>query len=200
MTHSHHYLLSGSEVAANTSDWRWGLRVTPFMGLFAILLILFLMIDPERGHADGAHLIPSSPKDDLKALMNNKSFCLSVIGFTCVTFTAGSLMWWGPDFAYLGAKAACGAKAGCENITQANISYKFGIVMAVAGLLGVPLGSYISQLIRHKVPNGDPLVCGTTLILSVPVLFFGFFAARYSLNWCIGLTFLAGEDHFCIFT
>jgi len=62
----------------------------------------------------------------------------------------------------------------------------------MAGLLGVPLGSYISQVIRHKVPNADPLVCGTTLMLSVPVLFFGFFAARYSLNWCYGLTFLAG--------
>ena len=57
----------------------------------------------------------------------------------------------------LGAKAECGAKAGCENITQDNISYKFGIVMAVAGLLGVPLGSYISQLIRHRIPNADPI-------------------------------------------
>ena len=92
----------------------------------------------------------------------------------------------------LGAKAACGAKAGCQDITQANVSYRFGIVMTMAGLLGVPLGSYLSQIIRHKVPNADPIVCGTTLMLSVPVLFFGFFAARYSLNWCYGLTFLAG--------
>merc|ERR1711899_97445 len=29
-------------------------------------------------------------------------------------------------------------------------------------------------------------------MLSVPVLFFGFWAARHSLNWCYGLTFLAG--------
>jgi hypothetical protein len=129
---------------------------------------------------------------DLKALAKNKSFVLSTVGFTCVTFTAGCLMWWGPEFAYLGAKAACGAKAGCQEITQAAVSYKFGIVMTAAGLLGVPLGSYISQIIRHKVPNADPLVCGSTLMLSVPVLFFGFWAARHSLNWCYGLTFLAG--------
>jgi len=182
----------GSEVAANASDWRWGLRVTPFMGLFALLLIVFFMIDPERGLAEGAHLRPSSPMIDLRALAKNKSFVLSTVGFTCVTFTAGSLMWWGPEFAFLGAKAACGAKAGCQDITQANVSYKFGIVMTMAGLLGVPLGSYISQIIRHKVPNADPLVCGATLMLSVPVLFFGFFFARYSLNACYGLTFLAG--------
>merc|ERR1712110_519051 len=159
---------------------------------FALLLIVFFMIDPERGLAEGAHLRPSSPMIDLKALGKNKSFVLSTVGFTCVTFTAGCLMWWGPEFAYLGAKAACGAKAGCERTTQANVSYRFGIVMTMAGLLGVPLGSYISQIIRHKVPNADPLVCGATLMLSVPVLFFGFFFARYSLNACYGLTFLAG--------
>ena len=60
------------------------------------------MIDPERGQADGAHLTPSTPKDDLMALAKNKSFVLSTVGFTCVTFTAGSMMWWGPEFAYLG--------------------------------------------------------------------------------------------------
>ncbi len=46
----------GSEVAATASDWRWGLRVTPFMGLVAILLIVFFMLDPERGQSDGARL------------------------------------------------------------------------------------------------------------------------------------------------
>ena len=97
-----HTIFSGSEVAANASDWRWGLRVTPFMGLFALLLIVFFMIDPERGLAEGAHLRPSSPMIDLRALAKNKSFVLSTVGFTCVTFTAGSLMWWGPEFAFLG--------------------------------------------------------------------------------------------------
>ena len=97
-------------------------------------------------------------------------------------------------FIFSGAKAACGAKAGCEDITQANVSYKFGVVMTAAGLIGVPLGSYISQILRHNVPNADPIVCGATLMASVPVLFFGFFMARYSLYACFGLTFLAGND------
>ena len=107
------------------------------MGLFAIMLIVFFMIDPERGQAEDAHLMPSkNPVTDLKALAKNKSYILSIAGFTCVTFTAGCLMWWGPEFAFLGAKASCGAKSGCENITQAEISYRFGIVMTFAGLLG----------------------------------------------------------------
>ena len=66
--------------------------------------------------------------------------------------------------------------------------------MTLSGLLGVPLGSYVSQMIRHQVPNADPIVCATTLLASVPLLFFGFVSANYSLPLCYGLTFFAGED------
>ena len=71
-------------------DWRWGLRVTPIMGALAVLLIIFLMTDPERGAADGSRLKPTSPFSDLKALLRNKSFVFSTIGFTCVCYAAGS--------------------------------------------------------------------------------------------------------------
>ena len=108
-------------------------------------------------------------------------------------FHLGALMWWGPTFAFYGAKAACGNKAGCENFTQESISYRFGIVMTAAGLIGVPLGSFVAQMLRHNIPNADPIVCGATLLGSVPVLYFGFISAQYSVSWCYGLTFLAGK-------
>eukprot|EP00092_Neocalanus_flemingeri_P005671 GFUD01006109.1.p1 GENE.GFUD01006109.1~~GFUD01006109.1.p1 ORF type:complete len:561 (+),score=117.93 GFUD01006109.1:69-1751(+) len=182
----------GSEVAGATDDWRWGLRVTPIMGAVAVFMIIFLMIDPERGAADGSKLKPTSPISDIKSLMRNKSYVFSTIAFTCVTYCAGALMWWGPNFAFVGAKSACGNKANCGSITLENISFKFGIVMTLSGLLGVPAGSYISQMIRHKVPNADPIVCAITLLVSVPVLFFGFATANYSVSLCYGLTFFAG--------
>jgi len=182
----------GSEVAGATDDWRWGLRVTPIMGALAVFMIIFLMIDPERGAADGSKLKPTSPISDLKSLVRNKTYVFATIAFTCVCYVAGALMWWGPNFAFVGAKAACGNKANCGNITLANVSFKFGIVMTLSGLLGVPAGSYISQIIRHQVPNADPIVCAVTLLVSVPILFFGFVTANYSLSLCYGLTFFAG--------
>ena len=118
---------------------------------------------------------------------------LSTCAFTCVTFSAGALMWWGPEFAFLGAKAACGLKPDCDKITQSNVSYKFGIVMTLSGCIGVPAGSYVAQIIRHRVPNADPIVSGLSLLASVPVLFFGFISAHYDIRWCYGLTFLAGK-------
>jgi len=182
----------GSEVAGAFGDWRWGLRVTPIMGAIAVLGIVFGMKDPPRGQADGSHLKPSSPVSDVKALAKNRSFTLSTIAFTCVTYCAGALMWWGPNFAFVGARANCGNKAGCSDITLESVSFKFGIVMTLSGLLGVPCGSYMSQMLRHQYPNADPLVCGFTLLLSVPVLFFGFLSADYSLPLCYALTFTAG--------
>jgi len=182
----------GSEVAGATDDWRWGLRVTPIMGALAVFMIVFLMVDPERGAADGSKLKPTSPISDLKSLVRNKSYVFATIAFTCVCYVAGALMWWGPNFAFVGAKAACGNKANCGNITLANVSFKFGIVMTLSGLLGVPAGSYIAQIIRHQVPNADPIVCAVTLLVSVPILFFGFVTANYSLSLCYGLTFFAG--------
>jgi len=182
----------GSEMADATDDWRWGLRVTPVMGAVAVFMIIFLMVDPKRGQADGSKLKPTSPISDIKALVRNKSFFFSTVAFTCVCYCAGALMWWGPNFAFTGAKSAAGNTADSDKITLADISFKFGIVMTLSGLLGVPLGSYVSQMIRHQIPNADPIVCATTLLASVPLLFFGFVSANYSLPLCYGLTFFAG--------
>ncbi len=66
--------------------------------------------------------------------------------------------------------------------------------MTFAGLLGVPAGSYVSQKIRHRVPNADPIVSGSSLVASVPILYVGFIVARYSTDWCYLLTFIAGKS------
>jgi len=182
----------GSEVGQAAQDWRWGLRVTPFMGLVAVFLIVFVMSDPPRGQSEGANLRGGSPREDLAALGKNKSFCLSTVAFTCVAFCVGALMWWGPKFAFYGAKAAAGNVPESKDINPANVAFKFGIVMTLAGLIGVPLGSYVAQTLRHRIPNADPIVCGASLLMAVPVLYFGFIAARYALSWCYALTFLAG--------
>jgi len=182
----------GSEVADAAEDWRWGLRVTPIMGAVAVFMIIFLMVDPKRGQADGSKLKPTSPLSDIKALVRNRSYLYSTVAFTCVCYCAGALMWWGPNFAFTGAKSAAGNTADSDKITLADISFRFGIVMTLSGLLGVPAGSYISQNIRHRVPNADPLVCAVTLLASVPLLFFGFVSANYSLPLCYALTFFAG--------
>lgn len=40
----------------------------------------------------------------------------------------------------------------------------------VAGIIGVPLGSILSQKMAKRFPTADPLICAFGLIFSVPLL------------------------------
>lgn len=99
----------GAQTAVLAGDWRWGLRVTPFLGIVAVILIIGAMTDPPRGHSEGhGGLKPTTYTEDLKSLSRNSSFVLSTLAFTCVAFCAGSLSWWGPKYI----EAAVGATTG----------------------------------------------------------------------------------------
>lgn len=61
----------GSKTAAALDSWRWALRVTPVLGLLAVVLI-FLMKEPARGQSEGSHNLEStSYVDDLKGTCNS---------------------------------------------------------------------------------------------------------------------------------
>ena len=91
------YILSGlgyvvgSQVASATGDWAWGLRVTPFLNIVALVLLIFFLIDPPRGDHDVQKLSvkESNFKEQMKSwgqdlmyLLTNKSYMLSTIAFT----------------------------------------------------------------------------------------------------------------------
>lgn len=60
----------GSETARLANDWRWGLRITPYAGIVAVLLILFVMEEPPRGQSeDRSHLQVTSWKNDIQILL-----------------------------------------------------------------------------------------------------------------------------------
>lgn len=42
----------------------------------------------------------------------------------------------------------------------------------VSGLIGVPLGMWLSQRLREKYEQADPLICGVGLLAGAPFLFF----------------------------
>ncbi|XP_068633148.1 protein spinster isoform X1 [Battus philenor] len=156
----------GSVAGAAAGNWRWGLRVTPFLGAVAVILITWVMQDPERGHAEESTMKPTSYRDDLRALIKNPSFMLSTFAFTCVAFVTGALAWWGPQFIFLGLNLQPGVE-----ITKESVSYKFGIVGMLAGAVGVPLGAALAQRLRTRVQHCDPLICGLALLASAPLVY-----------------------------
>lgn len=59
----------GSTAANLGGNWRWALRVTPFLGAAAVLLIIFILVDPVRGEAEGkSDVSVTSYREDIKSL------------------------------------------------------------------------------------------------------------------------------------
>ena len=51
-----------------------------------------------------------------------------------------------------------------------SVSFIFGAITMSAGILGVPLGSYLSTKLSKRYPRGDPIICAVGLLLSAPLL------------------------------
>ncbi|XP_051172833.1 protein spinster isoform X2 [Leptopilina boulardi] len=176
----------GGETAKATGSWQWGLRITPILGIVAIILILLLVRDPIRGEREGGtNIVSTSWADDIRSLVKNHSFMLSTAGFTCVSFVTGALAWWGPTFLKLGLKL----ELNDDNVDQDDVAYKFGLTAMVAGLLGVPLGSIIAQKLRVYYTQTDPLICAFGLLISTPLVFFGIVMAGINSTACYILIF-----------
>lgn len=61
----------------------------------------------------------------------------------------------------------------------------------VAGLIGVPLGSYLAQHFRLKYENCDPIICGMGLLISSPLVYLALIEPQNNEFFCFTFVFLA---------
>lgn len=61
----------------------------------------------------------------------------------------------------------------------------------LAGLTGVPLGSFLAQKWRKTNESCDPLICAIGLITSAPLVYLGLVVSQHSLNWGFFFVFFA---------
>lgn len=50
------------------------------------------------------------------------------------------------------------------------VSFRFGAITMVSGIIGVPLGTYIAQKLKKRSQRADPIICACGLIISAPLL------------------------------
>ncbi|XP_016073421.1 PREDICTED: protein spinster homolog 1 isoform X2 [Miniopterus natalensis] len=178
--------IAGSKVKDVAGDWHWALRVTPGLGVVAVLLLFLVVREPPRGaverHSGSPPLNPTSWWADLRALARNPSFILSSLGFTAVAFVTGSLALWAPAF-LLRSRVVLGETPPClpGDSCSSSDSLIFGLITCLTGVLGVGLGVEISRRLRHANPRADPLVCAAGLLGSAPFLFLSVACARGSI-------------------
>lgn len=183
----------GSAVAELFGDWKWALRVTPPLGVLAVIVTFLVVREPKRGESEGASTSVSktSLKEDLKDLLKNRSFVWSTLGFTCVTFATGCLAWWAPTFNLLALQV--------QNLPadENSVGLKFGVITCVAGFVGITLGTIGSNLYRRRNPRADPLICGFGVISCVPLIFLGCSIAHKQNDIALTLIFF-GEVFLCM--
>uniref|UniRef100_A0A8C7QQT7 Protein spinster homolog 1 n=1 Tax=Oncorhynchus mykiss TaxID=8022 RepID=A0A8C7QQT7_ONCMY len=173
----------GSKVDDLAGDWHWALRVTPALGLVAVVLLLFVVKEPKRGaiEARPEHTLQrTSWLGDMKALCRNPSFVLSTFGFTAVAFVTGSLALWAPAFLFRAAVFTEGRPPCVKGPCDTSDSLYFGIITVVSGILGVASGAEVSRRLRLRTPRADPLVCALGLLLSAPFLYLAIVFAQAS--------------------
>ncbi|XP_041038122.1 protein spinster homolog 1 isoform X1 [Carcharodon carcharias] len=173
----------GSKVTDFTDDWHWALRVTPGLGLVAVLLLVFVVPEPPRGALERRSeraLVHTSWLTDVKELSTNYSFLLSSLGFTSVAFVTGTLALWAPAYLFR-AQVVQGTMRPCTKSTCNSLdSLLFGIITCITGFLGVGAGVEISKRYRKVNPRADPLVCACGLLGSAPFLYFAVVTAEAS--------------------
>ncbi|KAL0993650.1 hypothetical protein UPYG_G00111090 [Umbra pygmaea] len=173
----------GSKVDDVAGDWHWALRVTPALGVVAVVMLLFIVKEPTRGaiEARPEHTLPRTTwLADMKSLGRNPSFMLSTFGFTSVAFVTGSLALWAPAFLFR-ASVFTGERPPCvDGPCDTSDSLYFGIITVVSGILGVASGAEVSRRLRVFTPRADPLVCAMGLLLSAPFLYLAIVFAQVS--------------------
>lgn len=78
-----------------------------------------------------------------------------------------------------------------KNKNFLSVAYIFGITAMLAGLIGVPLGSYLVTRLRPTNPKCDGLVCAWGLFISAPLVYAALVVAPYNGTWCYFFVFVA---------
>ena len=178
----------GSETAKAMGSWHWGLRVTPGLGVAAVLLIIFLVNEPPRGASDGVGgLEAGSYLEDLIDLAGNPTYILTTFGFTCVTFCTGALAWWGPLYIERGLKTLAEEE---RPLDPTSVPFIFGLVTMLSGIVGVPLGMLLSTKLRAVYPRADPIICGAGILISALFLTLGIILCDSHVVLALVLIFL----------
>lgn len=51
-----------------------------------------------------------------------------------------------------------------------SVSFRFGVITMISGIVGVPLGTVIAQKLKKRSPRADPIICACGLIVSAPLI------------------------------
>jgi MFS family permease len=159
----------GGWIASNL-DWRSAFIIVGLAGLPAALLVKLCIKEPVRGgfdSVDGSASEPAPPFGTVAAtLARTPSFWLLSFGAASGSILGYGLIFWLPSF--------FSRSFGLELI---EVSYFYGSIVLVGGVLGTWLGGWIGDRIGQDNPGGYALVPAVCFLIAAPCFAFGLFAS-----------------------
>jgi MFS family permease len=161
---------------ASNLDWRSAFIIVGLAGLPAALLVKLFIKEPVRGGfdtADGAASDPAPPFGTVAAtLARTPSFWLLSFGAASGSVLGYGLIFWLPSF--------FSRSFGLQLI---EVSYYYGSIVLVGGVLGTWLGGWIGDRAGKGNPGAYALIPAFCFLLAAPAYAAGLFAPSLTAGW-----------------
>jgi MFS family permease len=160
--------------------WRQAFFVAGVPGLVLAALALRLY-DPPRGAQDAAGgpassahgvSLGSAARAAYAALVRNRPYVLTVLGYAAYTFAIGALAFWTPAFLER-----------TRGIPKAQATVQFGAIVVVTGFIGTYAGGWIGDYFLRVSRQAYLWVSGLVTLLAAPLTLVALAAPRPAVYW-----------------
>ena len=160
--------------------WRQAFFVAGVPGLVLAALALRLY-DPPRGAQDsaggltaGAHAVSlgDAARAAYAALIRNRPYVLTVLGYAAYTFAIGALAFWTPAFLER-----------TRGIPKAQATVQFGAIVVVTGFIGTYAGGWIGDSLLRVSRQAYLWVSGVVTLVAAPLTLVALAAPHPAVYW-----------------
>jgi len=145
--------------------WRPAFFVAGVPGIVLAVLALRLYEPPRGAQDSGGPAAPGSPAVSLGsaaraaygALLRNRPYVLTVLGYAAYTFAIGALAFWTPSFLER-----------ARGIPKAQATVQFGAIVVVTGFLGTYGGGWLGDRLLRRSQDAYLWVSGVATLAAAP--------------------------------
>ncbi|GMR41041.1 hypothetical protein PMAYCL1PPCAC_11239, partial [Pristionchus mayeri] len=177
-----------SQLVESNTWWQWGLRIVPPFGLATILLLVFMLEEPERTEV----LVDDTQTvwNDIKRIVTVPSFLLILVAIASINIVTGAQGWWNPTMTQLAMNSTNEDPKIFHGESYGLIMSIVGVDNTAGGIVGTTLSVWISErwtstgfLCLSPSRRATPLVGAIGDILAFPSTMFVQHLYLIDINW-----------------
>ena len=151
--------------------WRQAFFVAGVPGL-VLASLAWLLYDPPRGSQDVGSAAPADRRRSYGALIRNRPYMLTVLGYAAYTFAIGALAFWTPTFLER-----------VRGIPKAQATVQFGAIVVGTGFVGTYTGGWLGDRLLKVSGQAYLWLSGVVTLLAAPLTLAALAAPQPSAYW-----------------